>query len=182
MRITLSLVPEVILHRREQTTRRRFVVGVPLLVVAAVAVLYAVLSLQVAAARQAAREADAQLERIRPLATYLAQLQAEIDDLEKRRQALDLRAGRQRRLEPMLGDVSRFIPPDVWLQSLVIESGSVRLAGYSLELRSVAQFATALQRSTRLERITVEELQQARSGRRIITQFVIGARLRGSAP
>lgn len=182
MEITLNLVPEVILRRREQAARRRLAIGAPLLIVLAVVALYVALNLQVTAARHAARAAEDQLAPLRPVGTYLAQLQEEIENLEERRQALESLTGRRTQLAPVLEDISTLIPQDVWLQSMTIESGAIQLSGYALQIRSVARFATTLNRSARIEQVRVEDLQQVLAGRQNVTQFVMRARLKGSAP
>jgi len=183
MRIDLNLIPAAVLRRREQASRRRALIGIPIIVLAGVAGIYAVLLADARQARDAARDSEARLAAVRPVALRVSQLQAEIADLEQRRQALVALAGRpQARLSPVLAEVSHLIPQDAWLQSLTVDAGAVTLAGYALELRSVARFGATLAQSAFFDQVRVQNLQQVAAGRRSITQFQITARLKGAPP
>lgn len=183
MRIALNLVPAAVRQRREQATRRRALVGIPIIAVAGVVGLYAVLLVDARQARDAARDYETRLTAVQPVAVRVSQLQAEIADLEQRRQALVALAGRpQLRLSPLLAEVGRLIPQDTWLQSLTIDAGTVTLTGYALELRSVARFGAGLAQSAVFEQVKVQSLQQVGAGRRTITQYQMTARLKGSGP
>ena len=183
MRIELNLVPASVLRRREQANRRRAVVGVPVLIVAGVAGLYGLLLVQEQQAKDAARDAESRLEGVRSRAVRVSQLQAEIAEFEQGRRALVALAGRpQPRLYPLLGEVSRLIPRDVWLQSLTVEAGGMILTGNALQLRSVAVFAATLAESAFFDQIKVQNLQQIAAGRRAITQFQITLRLKRLGP
>src|SRR5713226_3340394 len=130
MRIELNLVPAALLRRREGAGRRRALVAVAVLPIAGVAVLYALLVIDARQAREASRDYDARLALVRPVAVEVSQLEAETADLEQRQQRLrGLIGQRQPRLAPLLADISRFVPPDVWLQSLTIDAGMLTLAG-----------------------------------------------------
>lgn len=183
MRIELNLVPASVLRRREQAARRRAVVGVPILIVAGVAGLYGLLVVQEQQAKDAARDAESRLEGVRARAVRLSQLQAEIAEFEQSRQALAALGGRPRpRLSPVLAEVGALVPRDVWLQALTVETGGMSLTGNSLQLRSIALFASTLAQSALFEQVKVQNLQQVASGRRAITQFQITLRLKGLGP
>jgi Tfp pilus assembly protein PilN len=180
MRIELNLVPGAVQRRREDVSRRRVILAVAVLPVVGLAALYGVLAIDARQAREASRAYDAQLALVRPVAIEVSQLEAEIADLEQRQQRLRGLAGqRQPRLSPMLAEVSRLIPRDVWLQSLTLETGAVTLAGNALHLRSVAVFAANLGGSPLVDQVRVSGLQQV-EGERTITQFQMTLRLRST--
>ncbi len=182
MRIGLNLVPAALLRRREGAGRRRALVAVAVLPVAGVAVLYALLVIDARQAREASRDYDARLALVRPVAVEVSQLEAETADLEQRQQRLrGLIGQRQPRLAPLLADISRFVPPDVWLQSLTIDAGVLTLAGNGLHLRSVAVFAANLAESPLLDQVKVAGLQQV-EGVQTVTQFQMTARLKSALP
>ncbi|MDP3766618.1 MAG: hypothetical protein Q8S13_01255, partial [Dehalococcoidia bacterium] len=88
MRILLNLNPPAIVQRRDQVTRRRMVLGIPLIAAGAIVLIYVLLVSVAARARAGARETEALLVPLRPAAVRLAQLQAETEELESRRMRL----------------------------------------------------------------------------------------------
>ncbi|SRR5713226_7788237 len=183
MRIGLNLVPATILRRRDQAVQRRTVIVIPVLIIAGVVALFGALVTQERRAAQKARELEQQLVQLRPLVIYLSELQAETTELEQRQQTLRTITGqRQVRLSPLLAEISRLIPQDVWLQSLIVDAGGVTLAGNALDLRSVALFAATLNRSAVVDQVKLQSLQQVSAGRRAITQFQMAARLKAQVP
>jgi Tfp pilus assembly protein PilN len=182
MRIELNLVPAALLRKREGAGRRRALVAVAVLPIAGVGVLYALLVIDARQAREASRVYDAQLALVRPVAIEVSQIEAETAELEQRQQRLRGLAGqRQPRLSPLLADISRFVPPDVWLQSLTIDAGMLTLAGNGFRLRSVAVFAANLGESSLLDQVKVVGLQQV-EGVQTVTQFQLTARLKSASP
>ncbi|HVH30314.1 MAG TPA: PilN domain-containing protein [bacterium] len=178
MRIELNLVPAALQQRREGVSRRRVLVAVAVLPVLGLGALYAVLVIDARQAQEASRDYDARLTAVRPVAIEVSLLQGEIADLEQRQQRLSGLVGqRQPRLSPLLAEMSRLVPADVWLQSLTIDAGVVTVAGNALHLRSVAVFAAHLDESPLLAQLRVVGLQEV-EGERTITQFQMTAHLR----
>ncbi len=178
MRIELNLVPAAVQRRREGVSRRRVIVAVAVLPVFGVAALYAVLVIDARQAQEASRDYDARITAVRPVAIEVSLLEGEIADLEQRQQRLRGLVGqRQPRLSPLLAEISRLVPTDVWLQTLTIDAGVVTFAGNALHLRSVAVFAAHLDESPFLDQLRVVGLQEV-EGERTITQFQMTARLR----
>ncbi len=178
MKIELTLLPQVVLQRRERAARRRVLFGVPLITGIAIAVIYVLLAQQAAQSRHEARETERLLVPLRPAAVRLAQLQAETDDLEARRERIQAVVGRTGTLSILLDDIGRLIPKNAWLQSVVIEGASVTLTGSTTDLSSVALFATSLARSGVLSAVEMRSIQQVVAGDRLVTQFQLAARLR----
>lgn len=182
MRLALYLIPEAVLLRREQASRRRIVVGVPLVAVLVLVGLYTLLHTQERQARAAAKAIEAQLAPLRPAAARLGRLESETDELTARRQQLQAALGRPRQLSGLLQDLGRLIPDGVWLQSLRVEGDAVSLTGRALTIRPVAQFVVTLGESSWLEGIQVRGIQQTAIGAQQVTQFEMTARLRRGAP
>lgn len=178
MKIELSLLPQTVQQRRERTARRRLLLGVPLITGLAVAVIYVLLAQQAAQARRDAAETERLLVPLRPAAVRLAQLQAETEDLEARRERIQAVVGRTGAHAALLDDVARFIPHNAWLQSVVVEGAAVTLTGATTDLSSVALFATTLSGSSVLTAVEMRSIQQVAAGSRLVTQFQITARLR----
>ncbi len=180
MRIGLNLVPAAIQRRREGVSRRRVLVAVAVAPVFGVAALYTVLVIDARQAQEASRDYDARITAVRPVAIEVSLLEGEIADLEQRQQRLRAFAGqRQSRLSPLLEEISRLVPTDVWLQSLTVDAGVITFAGNALHLRSVAVFAAHLDESPFLEQLRIVGLQEV-EGERTITQFQMTARLRST--
>jgi len=183
MRIRLSLVPGPVVRRQELASRRKALLLIPLLAIASVAVFYVLLVNDARRAREVIRDTESRLAPLRPTATQVGQLQAEIADLAQRRQALLGAAGRgQLQLSPLLTEISQVIPQDAWLQTLAVDAGTLTMTGSALQLRSVGQFVGGLEQSQQLEQVKVQNLQQVQAGSRSITQFQITARLKGTGP
>ena len=183
MRIRLSLVPGPVVRRQELASRRKALLLIPLLAIASVAVFYVLLVNDARRAREVIRDTESRLAPLRPTATQVGQLQAEIADLAQRRQALVGAAGRgQLQLSPLMIEISQVIPQDAWLATLTIEAGTLTMAGNALHLGSVGQFVSGLEQSPRLEQVKVQNLQQIQVEARSITQFQITARLKGTGP
>jgi len=178
MRILLNLNPPAILQRREQASRRRAVLGIPLIAAGAIAVVYVLLVSVAARSRAAARETEALLVPLRPAAVRLSQLQAETEELESRRMRLQSIFGRPGTLSILLDDVSRFVPRNVWLQSLAVEGSTVSLTGSTTDLSAVALFATTLAQSRVLAGVEMRSIQQVVAGERMVTQFQLTGRLK----
>ncbi len=182
MRIVLNLLPPSVLQRRRRAARRRVVVGLPLVALAAAAGAWALIQVSLQQARAAVEDIDRRLALVQPIAVEVVRLQAEITDLEERRRALAAVAGAHLPRTPVLDEVSRVIPQDVWLQSLVVDGATVAATGQSLALRSVAQFAASLEASPVFSGVRVHSLQQIPAGPRPVVQFRIDARLEGRSP
>lgn len=178
MRILLNLNPPAIVQRRDQVTRRRMVLGIPLIAAGAIVLIYVLLVSVAARARAGARETEALLVPLRPAAVRLAQLQAETEELESRRMRLQSIFGRPGTLSILLDDVSRLVPRNVWLQSLAVEGSMVSLTGSTTDLSAVALFATTLAQSRVLAGVEMRSIQQAVAGERMVTQFQLTGRLK----
>lgn len=178
MRILLNLNPPAIVQRRDQVTRRRMVLGIPLIALGAVVVIYLVLVSVAGRARAAARETEALLVPLRPAAVRLSQLQTETEELESRRIRLQSIFGRPGTLSILLDDVSRLVPRNVWLQSLAVEGSTVSLTGSTTDLSAVALFATTLAQSRVLTGVEMRSIQQVVAGERMVTQFQLIGRLK----
>ncbi|OLD36739.1 MAG: PilN domain-containing protein [Bacillati bacterium ANGP1] len=183
MRTRLSLVPAAVLRQQEVASRRRALLLIPLLAIVGAAVLYVLIVNDARRALEITRDYESRLTPLRPTVTQVSQLQAEINDLAQRRQALVGAAGRgQLQLSPLMIEISQVIPQDTWLATLTIEAGTLTMAGNALHLGSVGQFVSGLQQSPRLEQVKVQNLQQVQVSERSITQFQITARLKGTSP
>ena len=178
MKIELTLMPQAVLLRRERSVRRRILFGAPLVTGIAIAVLYVLLAQQASEARRDASETERLLVPLRPAAVRLAQLQAETEDLEARWERIKAVIGRTGAHSVLLDDLSRLIPRNAWLQSVVVEGRVVTLTGATTDLSSVALFATTLERSAVLTAVEMRSIQQVAAGSRLVTQFQIAARLR----
>src|SRR3972149_11066827 len=102
MKIELTLLPQVVLQRRERAARRRVLFGVPLVTGISIAVIYVLLAQQAAQSRHQASETERLLVPLRPAAVRLAQLQAGTEDLQARRERGQAGGGR-------LGALSRLV-------------------------------------------------------------------------
>jgi general secretion pathway protein L len=182
VRIVLNLLPASVLQRRRRAARRRLLVGLPLLAVAAAAGAWAVIGVSLQQARAAVEDIDRRLAVVQPVAAEVGRLQAEIADLEERRRALAAVAGQQVPRVPVLDEISRRIPQDAWLQSLLIDGGTVTAEGQALALRSVAQFAASLQASPVFSAVRVHSVQQVAAAGRPVVRFRVDARLEGAGP
>lgn len=178
MRILLNLNPPAIVQRRNQVSRRRVVLGIPLIAAGAIVVVYLLLVSMAARARAAARETETLLVPLRPAAVRLSQLQAETEELESRRMRLQSIFGRPGTLSILLDDVSRLVPKNVWLQSLAVEGSTVSLTGSTTDLSGVALFATTLAQSRVLAGVEMRSIQQVVAGERMVTQFQLTGRLK----
>ncbi|HEU5297870.1 MAG TPA: PilN domain-containing protein [bacterium] len=178
MKIELTLLPQAVLERRERGARRRLLLGVPLITGLAVAVIFVLLAQQATQSRRDARETERLLVPLRPAAVRLAQLQAETEDLEARRERIQAVMGRTGAHSALLDDIGRFIPRNAWLQSVVVEGTAVTLTGATTDLSSVALFATTLAGSRVLTAVEMRSIQQVVAGNRLVTQFQVAARLR----
>jgi Tfp pilus assembly protein PilN len=178
MRIDLTLLPPSVLRNRERSARRRLLFGLPLVTGIAVAVVYVLLAQQAAQSRSEARETERLLAPLRPAAVRLAQLQAETDDLEARRDRIRAVVGRAGAHAALLDDIGRLIPRNAWLQSLVVEGNRVTLTGATTDLSSVALFTVMLGRSSVLTGVEMRSIQQVVASDRLVTQFQLSGRLR----
>lgn len=178
MRIELTLLPQAVLRSRERQARRRLLFGLPLATGVAVAVVYVLLAQQAAQSRGEARETERLLAPLRPAAVRLAQLQAETDDLEARRDRIRAVMGRTGAHSALLDDIGRFIPRNAWLQSVVVEGNRVTLTGATTDLSSVAVFTVMLGRSSVLTAVEMRSIQQVAAANRLVTQFQLAGRLR----
>jgi Tfp pilus assembly protein PilN len=183
MRIRLSLVPGPVLRQQELASRRRALLLIPLLAIVGAAVFYVLLVNDARRAREVVRDTESRLAPLRPTVAQVSQLEAEITDLQQRRQALIGAAGRaQLQLSPLLTEISQIIPQDAWLYTLTVDAGTLTMTGGTLQLRSVGQFVGGLEQSGRLDQVKVQNLQQVQTDLRSITQFQITARLKGTGP
>ncbi|HXF81623.1 MAG TPA: PilN domain-containing protein [bacterium] len=178
MKIELTLLPQAVVQRRERASRRRLLIGVPLVTGLLVAVVYVVLAQQVAAARREAGETERLLAPLRPVAVRLGQLQAEADDLEARRERLQAVIGRTGVHSALLDELARTIPRNAWLHAVVVEGAGVTITGAATDLSSAARFAAALGASPLLRGVELRSIQQVAVRDRLVTQFQIAARLR----
>lgn len=178
MRILLNLNPPLVVQRRAQATRRRALLGIPVVVGAAVFLIYVMLMSTAARARATARETETLLIPLRPAAIRLSQLQAEAEELESRRMKLESILGRPGILSILLDDVSRLVPKNVWLQSLSVEGPIVTISGSTTDLSAVALFTTTLGQSSALTGVEMRSIQQGVAGERMVTQFQLTGRLK----
>lgn len=178
MKIELTLLPPSVLRSRERSARRRLLFGLPLVTGAALAVVYVLLAQQAAQSRSEARETERLLVPLRPAAVRLAQMQAETDDLEARRDRIRAVVGRTGAHSALLDDIGRSIPRNAWLQSVVVEGNRVMLTGATTDLSSVALFTIMLSRSSVLAGVEMRSIQQVAAADRLVTQFQIVGRLR----
>ena len=178
MKIELTLLPQVVLQRGERAARRRVLFGVPVVTGIAIAVIYVLLAQQAAQSRHQASETERLLVPLRPAAVRLAQLQAETEDLEARRERIQAVVGRIGTLSVLMDDIGRLIPKNAWLQSVVVEGRTVTLTGSTTDLSAVALFATSLARSGVLSGVEMRSIQQVVAADRLVTRFQLAARLR----
>lgn len=183
MRILLNLIPEAVARRRARRSRRRLFLGLPILGLAVLAGVYALLTMQETQARRAAAETERLLAPVRPVAIQLAQLQSETESLDRRRQQLDsvIRQGRPSTSQ-VLAEISRLIPGDAWLATLQIDGPTVTLAGGALRLRSAAEFVDHLAASGVFTDVRLESLQETPTGGERVASFTIRAALRSTGP
>ncbi|MGH2398300.1 MAG: PilN domain-containing protein [bacterium] len=178
MRILLNLNPPVIAQRRGRTSQRRMILGIPVIAAGAIVLVYVLLISVAGRSRAVARETETLLVPLRPAAVRLSQLQAETEELERRRMQLQSVIGRPGTLSILLEDVSRLVPKNVWLQSLAVEGSTVTLSGSTTDLSAIALFATTLARSRVLAGVEMRSIQQGVAGERMVTQFQLSARLK----
>ena len=181
MRITLNLMPAAIAARREARGRQRALVGIPVLIILAILVPYLILDQQTRAARSAAQEAEQQLIPLRPVATQLAQLQAETDEFRLREQNVRGLVQAVPRRSTLLQGLSGIIPQDMWFRSLSLAEDRLTLQGTALQRLSVARFAQDLARIG-VSEIQFQFLRQESAGATQLTTFQLTARVRSSTP
>lgn len=180
MRIRLNLMPERVLREREARGRRRVLLGIPLIGIAAVVVLYLLLAAQEGQATLSARNAEQFLAPLRPTAQQVLEMQQEAETLERQREELTAALRQRRQWTGLLVEVGRVIPQDAWLTSMTVDASTMTLAGFALSLRSVASFTQSLGFVPGVAAVTLQSIQQVASDGRRITQYQITARLAGS--
>jgi type IV pilus assembly protein PilM len=157
---TIDLIPLEFTERRRQARRRLLRGGVLALAAAALVVLYfgatsslAARQRELRSLRTQAEQARPRLEKERSLAQEGKRLQAQFEALEKplyyRHAVLDL----------MKAVVER-APEGTWLDNLRFEQErSVMLRGHAPSVAAVADLQAALQQAKRVERVTLEQMQ-----------------------
>lgn len=180
MRIQLNLMPQAVLTRRGRSTRRRVLIGVPLLAVGVLALLYLLLVMQEAQARQAARDEEILLVPLRPVAVQLAQLQTEIDEFKKRQGEFQTVVREHRMWSGLLEDISRLIPQDAWLHSVKLDGNTLTASGGALSLRAAAQFAENLTLSPNVITVQLKSLQETAAQGQRAAVFELNAMLKGA--
>jgi Tfp pilus assembly protein PilN len=181
MRITLNLMPAAMVERREARRRRRVLVGIPLLIVGAIALPYALLTSQAGSARRTVRETDQLLAPLRPVVLQLTQLQEQTEEFQRREQEIRALLQGTPRRAGLLEGISGVIPQDMWLQSLALGQDRMSVSGSALQRLSVARFIQDLTRIGAAN-IRVQFLRQERVGAIEVTSFHLTARVRSPNP
>jgi len=178
MRIVLNLMPERVLREREARSRRRALFGIPLIGLAVVVILYALIALQEGEAQIAARNAEQSLAALRSRALRVQEMQQEAETLERQRDELVAVLRQRRQWTNLMVEIGRVIPQDAWLTTMIVDPSTMTLSGFALRLRAIASFTQSLTSIPGVTSVQLQSLQETGSAARRVTQFNITARLR----
>ena len=157
-------------------------VGSIALIVLVFAVVGVVLSTRVASLHRQLNDVNRQIDAVRPIALQVQRLEATLQSLEVRQDALKKLLGTQLPASESLQAIKSVIPTDVWLINVTTQQGgrSVQFDGYTFTYRSVARFMIALKDSDRFRNVDLTATQKDRVGEREVVKFQVTGELTGT--
>lgn len=148
--IRINLLPRVARRKRRIEKRKVLTILLVLVVLLGSAYLYYDLRTQVRSLRAQISQVQAELVRYQVLAKKVDQFKGDRKKLQEKLSVINRLMASRTGPVKVIDEVSKFLPAEVWLTSIIQSSSRVVIQGYSFTNFGVADFLTRLSHSPSL--------------------------------
>lgn len=174
--IRINLLPKV--TRRRVPGRTLLEVALPLAALAAVLVLWAMISGQNASLRRDIASADEEIATLRPAAARVLELDRQITSMRERERVVGDLLKQQLPAASVLNEVRLLIPREVWVLSMSVpEPTALSLEGLAMNYYAVARLMDNLVTGQLFREVDLSVVQLEKVGPTEVVRYQITARI-----